>query len=202
MKEGARSRMHNVDRGMISRFSCFVSLVLLIALNAILGGVLVVLTEVYNSSYPFALVMIYNLHGLAMGLFYLIFALEWRTLWQTEPHAYVQVSHELGKTFELSTRTIINTVGGLEHSRGMRNWFLMPVLAFVITFELAGFMARSGNSVVTDPVTATMYAMVALVYGHMHLLAMDTAAYPAGMDMIFAPGWSRKHTINESNKQV
>jgi len=94
--------MHNVDRGMISRFSCFVSLVLLIALNAILGGVLVVLTEVYNSSYPFALVMIYNVHGLAMGLFYLIFALEWRTLWQTEPHAYVQVTHELGKTFESS----------------------------------------------------------------------------------------------------
>jgi len=194
---------------IVSRRCIFILWIALIVTNAILIGALCVVSE-FAAVLPSLLLEIYCVYWLALSSFFLLLVLTWRDLWQRRLTLH-STRIEFGEgTFDLSTKTVANSVmaamRGMEDSRALRMWFMLAQVTFVITFELCGFLARQGDDVFAEPLTASLYALMALIYCLTQLIAMDTASYPAGLDGIFGneAGWrgSAELAHNELDKQI
>jgi hypothetical protein len=194
---------------IVSRRSIFIVWTALIVTNALLIGVLCVVSEL-TDVLPSMLLEIYCVYWLALSSFFLLLVLTWRDLWQRRLTLH-NTRIEFGETtLDMSSKAMANSVKaamrGMEDSRALRMWFMLAQVTFVITFELCGFMARQGGDVFAEPLTASLYALMALIYWLTQLIAMDTASYPAGLDGIFGSeaGWRGSAAIahNELDKQI
>lgn len=194
---------------IISRRCVFIAWIALIVANALLIGALCVVAEL-TDVLPAPLLEIYCVYWLGLSSFFLALVLTWRDLWQRRM-TLDNSAVELGEvTLDMSTKAAANSVRaamrGMEASRSLRMWFLLAQVTFVITFEMCGFLARQGDAVFVEPLTASLYGLMALVYWLTQLIAMDTASYPIGLDALFGTeaGWRGNTAVehNELHKQI